>query len=249
MQSEMQHILGHICNWCKVNKLTINAKKTKHMLVLRNQTLIDACSSLEVNIAGSILANVSYYKYLGVDIDRKLSYEEAVHSTYVKANRKLFTLRRIRPYITQRVAALIYKQFVLPILDYANFLVDSAPVKEIKLLDKLQERAIKQIRYDAHRTVSLQAIMDRYNIVPLKERRNKHHLALMYRLSTIELYLETDRPAVNLPSRRKIKFSTPATKLTRVIKSPFYRGVSLWDRLTIEVQRATTKVHFKGLIA
>ena len=31
----------------------------------------------------------------------------------VKANRKLFTLRKIRPYITQKIAALLYKQFIL----------------------------------------------------------------------------------------------------------------------------------------
>ena len=36
---------------------------------------------------------------------------------------------------------------------------------------------------------------------------------------------------------------------TKVMKSPYYRGVSLWDRLTEEVQRATMKVRFKRQIA
>ena len=53
-------------------------------------------------------------------MDKTLSYEDAVYNTYVKANRKLFTLRKIRLNITQSVLALIYKQFVLPILDYAE---------------------------------------------------------------------------------------------------------------------------------
>ena len=192
---------------------------------------------------------MTFYKYLGVDIDNKLSYGDMVYNTYVKANKKLFTLRRIRPYVTQSVAALIYKQFVLPILDYADFLVDSAPKKEIKLLDKLQDRAIRQIRYNEGINVALKTIENRYNITPLKERRKKHHLSLMYRLSSVNSYLEVNRPEVNLRSRRKIKFSVPATKLTKIIKSPFYRGASLWDRLAIGVQRATTKVRFKRLIA
>ena len=196
-----------------------------------------------------MLSNVSSYKYLGVYIDKKLSYEDAVHNTYVKANRKLFTLRRVRPYITQSVAALIYKQFVLPILDYADFLIDSAPAKEVKLLDKLQNRAIKQIRYGSRIIETEQSLENRYNIVPLKERRKRHHLSLMYRLSSIDQYLESRRPAVNLRSRNKIKFLVPTTKLTKVIKSPFYRGVSLWDMLSVTVQRATTKVRFKKLIS
>ena len=73
-----------------------------------------------------------------MDVDRNLSYKDAVHNTYVKANRKLFTLTKIRPYITQGVSALIYKQVILPILDYANFLAESAPAKEIGLSDNFR---------------------------------------------------------------------------------------------------------------
>ena len=40
----------------------------------------------------------------------------------------------------------------------------------------------------------------------------------------------------------KIQLLTLKTNLTKVMKSPYCRGVSLWDRLTEEVQRATTKV-------
>ena len=85
------------------------------------------------------------YKYLGVDLDKNLSYEGAVHNTYVKANRKLYTLRKIRPYITQRISVLIYKQFVRPIIDYADFLFDSSTKYELDLLDKLQQRALTLI--------------------------------------------------------------------------------------------------------
>ena len=93
----MQSILNQTSIWCTRNKLTINAKKTKHMLVLRNQGYAELCAPLEVDIAGTTLSNVASYKYLGVDLDNKLSYGDAVHNTYVKANRKLFTLRKIRP--------------------------------------------------------------------------------------------------------------------------------------------------------
>ena len=246
---EMQEVLNCTTTWCSQNKLTINAKKTKHMLVLRNKDLTNTSNALEVNTSGTALSNVVSYKYLGVDIDRNLSYEEAVHNTYIKANKKLFTLRKIRPYVTQGVAALIYKQFILPILDYADFLVESAPTKDINNLDKIQERAFKQIRFGAHRNLPCHRIDDVYNIVPLKERRKKHHLSLMYRLSSIDSYLDTSRPGINLRSRNKIKFSVPVTKLTKVKKSPFYRGVSLWDRLMVKTQRATTKVKFKKLIS
>ena len=74
-----------------------------------------------------------------------LSYENAVHNTYIKANNKLFTFRKIQPYITLRVSVLIYKQFILPILDFADFLFDSTVKCELDLLDRAQERALRLI--------------------------------------------------------------------------------------------------------
>ena len=39
--------------------------------------------------------NVSLYKYLGIWLDDLLSFEDAVYDTYLKANRQLYTLRKI----------------------------------------------------------------------------------------------------------------------------------------------------------
>ena len=142
---EMQEILDYISRWCVRNKLTVNAKKTKHMLVLRNKDLINTVEALSVNFAGAMLGNVPTYKYLGVDLDRNLTYENAVHNTYVKANKKLFTLHKIRPYISQSTAALINQQFILPILDHADFLFESTVKRELEMLDKVQTRAVRLI--------------------------------------------------------------------------------------------------------
>ena len=140
------------------------------------------------------------------------------------------------------MAALIYKQFILPILDYADFICDSAVKSEVDLLDRIQNRAIKVIGRGQLNNVAIENL---YNIEPLRAWRRKHHLALMYRLSKTGLYADTTRPEIELRRRHKIKFSVAKTKLTEVMKSPYYRGVSLWDMLPKEVQRATTKVRFK----
>ena len=116
-----------------------------HLLVLRNKDSREVSDHLSINFNGEPLSNVKAYKYLGVDIDMNLTYESAVHNTYIKANKKLFTLRKIRPYITQRIAALVYKQFILTILDYADFLFDSSIKYELDLLDRIQDRALRLI--------------------------------------------------------------------------------------------------------
>ena len=131
---------------------------------------------------------------------------------------------------------------MLVLRNYADFLFESTVKRELEMLDKVQARAIRPIRYGDASSVSMERV---YSIIPLRERRRKHHLSLMYRLSKIETYIDTDRPEIVLRSRDKIKFQTPVTKLTKVMKSPYYRGVSLWDMLNEEQQKATTKVRFK----
>ena len=106
----MQKVIDNVSEWCQVNKMTVNATKTKHMLVLRNKDCPEEAESLSVNFDGTSLSNVVSDKYLVVDLDRDLTYEEAFHNTYIKANKKLFTLRKIRPYNSQRISALLYKQ-------------------------------------------------------------------------------------------------------------------------------------------
>ena len=87
-----------------------------------------------------------------------------------------------------------------------------------------------------------------YGLRPLCQRRREHHLLIMYRLSHVVEYLGLDRPEIVLRNRNKIKFHSEVMKLTRVMNSPNYRGLKLWDRLAEEVQKATTKVKFKMLI-
>ena len=236
----MQTGLDEVLRWCRKNKLTVNPKKTKHMLVYRMANYELPQSLCSVMVDGNNLGNVKSYKYLGVSLDHPLSLEEAVNDAYLKANRKIFTLKKIRPYITSSVAGLIYKQFVLPLLDYADFLFESAPKRATDQLDKLQRRALKIIDSGKHRNYNDKALENVYLLKPLAHRRREHHLALMYRLREI--------PEVVLRNRNKIKFKISATKLTKVLRSPFYRGSRLWDMLDENVQLATTKVKFKRMI-
>ena len=68
-----------------------------------------------------------------------------VDATFDKANRKLYLLKKIRPYITNGVAAQVDKTHVLPMLDYADFITDSCIKSKVKTLGKIQKRAIHVI--------------------------------------------------------------------------------------------------------
>ena len=205
---------------------------------------------LMIQVGGENIDNVISYHYLGIDLDSSLTYDKMLDSMFNKANRKLYMLKRIRPYISNYVANLVYKTHVLPMLDYADFLVDSGKMSKIVRLDNLHKRAVKLIDNKANRALDDTQLLDLYDLERLKSRREKHHLSLMYRLKDDNDLIEPHRADIELRNNNKIKFEIRTTKLTKVANSPYYRGVRLWDQLNESTctQRATRKVKFKQLL-
>ena len=89
-------------------------------------------------------------------------------------------------------------------------------------------------------------LSNHYRIAPLKERRADHLSAIMFRLSKDDTYLDRSRPEIHLRNRNKVKFKTFKRAHEKYLKSPFSRGITMWDRIPESVQKATTKVKFKS---
>ena len=53
---------------------------------------------------------------------------------------------------------------------------------------------------------------------------------------------------INLRSSKKVKMKSSFTKLTKVMKSPMYRGLELWNQLPDELQTGPSKIKFKNEI-
>ena len=70
----------------------------------------------------------------------------------------------------------------------------------------------------------------------------------MYRLSRGRQTLDTYRPDINLRSRKKVQFKYRQRNMEHFFKSPLSRGIKLWDRIPLAIQRSVTKVKFKTQI-
>ena len=171
-----------------------------------------------------------------------------IDTTHNKANRKVYLLKKIRPYVSRWLANQIYKTCILPILDYADFLVDSGNFYNIDKFNSIQKRCLRIIDNGQTHGATIHELMGQYRHTELVDRRSQHLLSLMYRHAQTESNLDNYRSEINLHNNRKIKFKIPKTSLTKVNKSPLYRGVQLWNRLDRDVRRATTKVKFKTML-
>ena len=70
-------------------------------------------------------------------------------------NFRIIQLIRLRKYVTEEIAVTIYKQMIIPLLDYADFLVESASKTKIEKLEKIQEKALICISNVCHGKINV----------------------------------------------------------------------------------------------
>ena len=141
LQNNLQILLNIFSHWCKENKLSINAEKMKTVCFGTKQR-IKKFKTMKLSILGSPLQQVPSYKYLGVILDTSLSFNLQIQLTTNKVSHKLYVLSKIRQFLTEKSAILIYKTMILPYFDYGDIVYMLSSKNELNKLEILQERCI-----------------------------------------------------------------------------------------------------------
>ena len=230
-----QHCFNKVISWCKLNRLTLNEGKTKHLCITNKKHI----TTLKINAETNPLGNVDTYDYLGFCIDRKLNMNSHIDKIIKKVGFKLYTLTLMRRFLTLKTALLIYKVMIIPHFDYVDFVVDSATKKSTDRLERIHKRAVRKIenKSEYENKEEYDVLLHRYNLTTLYQRRTEHLLLFMYKNSkTNKDSLTIQRPKIELRSRNKVKFKQVLTDKTKVLNSPLYRGMYLWDQLPACIQ-------------
>ena len=239
---KLEEGLCKLSEWCIMNKLTVNVKNTKPMVIVpaRLERPLRA-----VTLNDEKLDTVRTFNYLAVDIDDCLTFENFLKHKCNKVNVKIYQLHKLPKYVSSNISCLIYKQTMLPVVEYADIMSDSGPTEKITKLQKLQDKVLYTIDNGENPNLDADQLSINYRILPLKLRREEHLSSLMYRLSKNVELLESVRPDVHLRNRNKIRFRSHKGTYEKYLKSPMSHGITMWDLITEAVQRSTTKVKFK----
>ena len=215
--------------WCSNNLLCINTKKTKSMLIGSRQKLAMA-QQLRITLGGTLVESVKSYNYLGVIVDAELSLSHHIPEVHNRVQRKIFHLRKIRKYLNEFAAFQVYKQTILPLLDYCGFLAMSGNKSAYTSLQTLQNDALRACvgypngyamsRVDLHKTAKLSSVFQRWD---------KQLLMVMYDESRqIDNIVEPVRA-----TRQSLKLNLRQYGLhnKKYTNSPYIRGKTLWEKL------------------
>jgi len=137
-------VLNIIEYWMNINKLKINAHKTKYMIVksirkeLRGNTILICLDGIEIE-------RVETMKYLGIIIDDRLRFQDHYDYMLKKIGKKTSFLNKVDNYISVYTKCIIYKIIIGLHFEYCATLLIGMRETQIIQLQKVQNRAMRII--------------------------------------------------------------------------------------------------------
>ena len=177
-------------------------------------------------------------------IDRYLTFGPHLKKVIGTARSKYPQMWNTRKTTDKATTMLLYKQMVLPCLEYCPLILDSGPAWAVTKLQTIQNDCLRIC--NNIQDACLADVDDLHvdaDLEKLHVRRNRHLLTMMYKRSTDPDNLV--QPRRNLRGNIQLKFKLKRHSKNCYLNSPEYRGSRLWDRLTPEQQKSDTKDSFK----
>lgn len=135
--------LEKLAEWFKSNKLAINIDKTKFML-FRNRN-VNYNDEYSLNIDNRLIERCKCFNFLGMTIDELLSWNDHIKKMQQKLSYTLYSLRRLKHLLSSDNLTTLYYSLFHSHLDYGLLLWSNTSQKNIKIVQKLQKKALRLI--------------------------------------------------------------------------------------------------------
>ncbi len=147
MQSEnINKELTKISNWLKANKLSLNANKTKFMILHMPQKKIEYPV---LQIDGAHIECVNDFNFLGITINNHLNWQSHTNKIANKISKTIGILNKLKHFLPPNTLYSMYNALILPHINYGLLLWGH----QAHRIFKLQNKAIRIIslsKYNAH---------------------------------------------------------------------------------------------------
>ena len=138
--------LYKINEWLEINKLSLNAKKSRFMIFHMPNKHI----TLPIlKISNTHIVKVNEFNFLGLTLDTKLDWKRHSNNTSNKISRTIGVLNKLKNVLPQHIKTIIYNTLILPHLNYC-ILCWGFKCNRVFALQKKAIRIITCSRYNAH---------------------------------------------------------------------------------------------------
>ena len=151
LQVKMNYDLNKIQTWLKVNKLTLNVKKTKYMLIGSRSKLELLSDNFTVKVNKVPIETVTVCKSLGISNDEDLLWKTHIEEIS-KISAGLSVLRRVSRTIPFSTRETMYKALIVPYFDYCNCVWRHIGKEFPEKRQQLQNRAARIVTLSNYET-------------------------------------------------------------------------------------------------
>lgn len=236
----IQLALNHIQAWC--DRWGLNISPTKSATVIFSRQRKNRNPSIPLNVNGLAIPLVTSFKYLGITLDRRLTFNEHILDLRQRSSRRIGILKCIagRDWGADRKTLLtLYITLIRSIFDYCAFLYDGISASQNSSLEAVQNTALRIIT-GALRTSPVDSLLAETNIPRLSHRR-KLQLLRYYSRITAQPNHSSSVILHNAPAHR---YLTPEQERYPTISVRVRRAVALLDTKLIPLIPLKPLRHF-----
>ena len=169
--------LAKIDDWARKWKVDFNPIKTE-LLTITNKKQPE---TLPLSFGNVILKESVEHKHLGVIIQNDCKWKSHIYSIIAKTRIQVACFCSYKYKLSRKTLETMYKAFILPNFDYADFLWDNCSEELAVELEKINLDAIRTV-IGAVRGTSHEKLYNESGLLPLRERRHRHKLLLYFKI-------------------------------------------------------------------
>ena len=252
LEVEVNQEIAKVYAWLVSNKLTLNIAKSKFMIISNKKSI---SKELQININDSPLEQCDKYKYLGVMMDKNLTWKYHIEYISTKISKACGALAKLRHCVDCNVLTEVYHALIHSYVRYGIIAWGTASESVLKPLQTLINRALRIMSFAPFGRVDLEQIYEELNILNVRQTFSLESSKFMFKSkkgllpTEIANYFSESQPAgrissYNLRTRRnKPRLIIP--RLASSEKSIFIRGEILWNSISEEDKSSDSFLTFK----
>ena len=138
--------LSKLNTWFKLNHLSLNISKSNFILFGTKHFPAD----FELSIDGIVLQSVSFTKFLGVFIDKKLTWNKHIDFVATKIAKSIGAINRVKYIVPPSVLQSLYYTMIYPHLIYCIVIWGSACHTSLRKLEIMQKRIVRIMTHSSY---------------------------------------------------------------------------------------------------
>ena len=238
------------------NKLSLNVAKTHNLLIGSRKKLKDIENSesekLQIVIGEEPVSAIKHTKYLGIEVDQFLNWDDHISAMTKKISKGIGMLRFGKRYLPLNTIQTMYKSLVEPYFRSCCSVWGVCSITALNKLQKLQNRAVR-IATNSPYDASSQPLLKELGWPTIRELIETETARMVYRSINKEApnYLTTLFERLSDNSVRELRNTNTDLKLPLLKTSSgqrcfAFRGARLWNNLSTDVKTAPTLNRFKA---